>query len=199
MYTNFYTSLNIPLPKSLRCILFTIAILKNNILIITLISGGVFFFYIRKYKIKVLNNIYNFLFSSSLSDVLWLTGILIKSGLSLKESLKVIADSKENSFCAEFSEFIRALSCKGRFSQLFNSYFKLTNYQKEILVNAEQTGGLADAFMAIASDIRVVRLERLKRTLSIIQPFLLCVAGVVVFLFVYLAFIPVLASLKNII
>ena len=66
------------------------------------------------------------------------------------------------------------------------------------LINIQQKTGLGETFIDAGNLIFDQSERRLRSLVSLLSPFLLILVGAIVFLLVYLLFVPLLSSIKSI-
>ncbi|MFC1771164.1 type II secretion system F family protein [Candidatus Margulisiibacteriota bacterium] len=196
-FRSFYQDLNLELPGVIRLILnLTSFIDKYAREMIVLLFGSVLIFYsFSANKIKML--IANLLFPESVSDILWILGIFLKSGLVMKEAINCFSHKHNPEQEIAYNKFKDSFLSSGDFSGSFLQSYELSSYQQELLRNAQKTGKLADTFFKISQDIKTQERRKTDRALSLVQPILLSFIGIMVFLFIYFTFLPVLSSINS--
>lgn len=132
------------------------------------------------------------LFSTkSKMDFLWMLGLLIKSGLSLKEALDSINMNKSK----YFKEFQQILMTKGDLkAALFNGKFSQDIHIQALL---NQNIGLDTLFLNIAQLIQKNNQSHLERITKTIQPLLLIGISIIIGIIIITFFHPLMNQIQQ--
>lgn len=119
--------------------------------------------------------------------MLWLVGVCCSQGVSLNAALSLFENNKKlGGLIAELQGIL--LTGDG-----LQSYFVSLG-----LINIQQKTGLGETFIDAGNLIFDQSERRLRSLVSLLSPFLLILVGAIVFLLVYLLFVPLLSSIKSI-
>ena len=195
-YRTFFVEMSIPTPLVLKAFYRLIAFVTTyflpiGLLLLLLLVGGA-----PKIGAYLKSKLYALLFPSSLADRLWLLGVLVKSGLNFKQALVALAPTAQAN--EQWHQFQENMLTSGDLATEMTQTMRLSRYQNELLKIGAQTGSLASALIDIARDWKERDQKKMLFFLTMFQPALLIVLGLLVFGIIYLTFLPVLASLKNI-
>ena len=188
------TSLNVNHDTSaLNTLLFFLQKVHDHFYFIILIGlsaasliGGLFF-----QKCRTL--FFTFFFPFSLSDYLWILSALIQSGISFMTVQNYFLTHTPNHvFSKNYASFKEAFIKTGDFSESLQQSFNLSRYHYELLKIGEKSGEFSKFLHLIANDLRKREEERTQIIINRIQPLLLCMIGFLIFMIMYLLFVPML-------
>lgn len=139
--------------------------------------------------------VFRFFFPQSKGDILWLLGVLMKSGLTIKQAVQCITLQSGSDYYQAFDRFKEEFFETGEFARPLAEQFNLDMSQREMLMNAERTGQVGTFLVVVAADVKRQQQLAFGRVLRVVQPALILCLGLMIFGLVYMVFVPVLSSL----
>lgn len=194
MYAQFLAGFNQSLPRTLTALLMGIEWAKHHPLILLFGLGFVGILGYSKLMVLLKKIINTLFFPQTIADVLWVLAILMENGISMKIALESISLTSD----ANYSQFKMAVLNGDGFTESCNRFFVLTVYQKAQLANAEKTQQFHMVLKEVALDIHMQDQRRIEQYTFWIQPILLIGLGLLIGLFLYLIFVPLIGSIKGI-
>jgi type II secretory pathway component PulF len=133
----------------------------------------------------------------------YITGILVKSGISLTDALHSVADITSLRRYQQFYSYLADSITDGNsFKNSFKAYPRtaslITAPIEQMIISAEQAGKLPDVFLRFSKTFED-KTETLAKNLPVvIEPVLLIVVGLVVFLFAISVILPIYSLIGGI-
>lgn len=207
---NLFTSLEVTLPLSTKILLFVANMMKNYGIIIALVIAGIFilislFLQTALIKPKWQRLLLSLPFIGSLNQNIELAslcrnlGIMLKSGLTITDSLKTQASASDNLVYKQYLESLLKSIEKGKkLSDEINSkkYPFIPAIASKMIGVGEETGKLEDVFVYLGDFFEEDADDKARNFSNILEPILLLVIGVMV-AFVSLAIISPIYQLTS--
>jgi len=197
VYHEFYQEMGLTLPFTLQVIINFTSFIKKNFIILFFFTLLLTTIFASKIHLTIQNLLYSLFFSQNTSDLIWLLAISLQNGFSLKEALSIIEPSPSHPHYTQFQKFKTKFIQSGNFTSCFTTYFPISSYYQELLLNSEKSTIFPDTLLAVAQNLNVQEQQKSLQILKYIQPILLLVIGLLLFLFVYCSFLPLLNSIES--
>jgi type II secretory pathway component PulF len=196
MYQNYFLDLNLTIPKSLSLLIIFWEKIKENIVLIVAVIFFILIFWGQKIINFIEKLIYKLLFNLNIADILWIFSILLESGIDIKSALNSIKINKPENLKENFENFKKELFLGQAFSQALIKNFNFSNFQKEQINSAEQRTDFGELLAQISQEIKIQDMKQMINKLNYIQPIAFFILGGIIFIFLYLIFIPVINTIS---
>lgn len=121
------------------------------------------------------------------ADVAWLMGILLSNGVSMEIALAAMTATSNT---PELRWLQSDVLQSGQFSPGFVRFFGVTGIQSQLLLVSEKSGTLSTRLLSVGQALLVEDMQRLSRRIGLIQPVLLLVVGMMVWLLMKVVMAP---------
>ena len=135
-------------------------------------------------------------FPFSSADLLWLIGLLLKSGISIGSLSKTLSLHPNHPFFIPFNRFIESMNRSGDFPRSFSEQFKLTLFQSELLKHAGKSQKMGPLLHQLSELIRQEEKNKIEKKLVLIQPILLGIITCSIISCFYLLMAPIFHSFQ---
>lgn len=194
-YLQFFENSGLKIPVSIQILQTSIYWIESHFLWALLIITTPFL--IPKTRHNVLLKTKEFVFKSNPGEIVWMLGILIKSGIPLQNSLAAIQISPSIPLAKSITRLKEVTTQSGSLYEGFCASKLISEKYQVLLLHAEQTNRLAETLIEVGTYIiDDVHNAALTKTATI-QPILLAVIGLLISGFTYLSFVPILKSLQQ--
>jgi len=129
------------------------------------------------------------------ADVAWIMGILLSNGVSMERALVALTASSDQQ---ELRWLQADVLQSGQFSSGFLRFFGVTGIQSQLLLVSEKSGTLSSRLLSVGQALLVEDMQRLSRRIGLIQPVLLLVVGVMVWLLMKVVMAPLSTMIQMI-
>jgi type IV pilus assembly protein PilC len=196
VYAQFYSNIGLPIPAFIQfSVCFQEVILKwggEIILILGLITASCIY----RFKQILLSHWNKIWHPFSEADMLWMIGLLIQNGFSLKQALECIHLPKHHPFYTAYLQFSQECQHSGAFSKPFSYFFSCKPSNTALLNHSEKSGQFAETLLLVSQHIHNENDENTTRVIALIQPILLAFLTGVIGWCVYLTLVPTLQSVR---
>ena len=127
------------------------------------------------------------------ADVAWIMGLLLLNGLSMEAALNaLVASSPGKEIRWVHAEVMQS----GQFSAGFIRFFRVTGIQVQLLTVSEKSGTLSARLITVGQALLVEDMQRLSRYIGLVQPVLLLLVGVLVWLLMQVVMAPLSSMIQ---
>ncbi len=194
-YLQFFESSGLNTPKSIQ-IFQTIAksLTQFGPWIATVLAVPFLIPTVRK---KALSPIYVWLGLDNPGEILWILGILLDNGIPLIKSIHCLNLSPSSPNYQKYNHLIDETKRTGSLCTGIEASALLSKKYLALLSNAEKTNRLSTYLLYVGEEMLEAEHQKIEKLTTFIQPLLLALIGLLITLFTYISFVPIVQSLQS--
>lgn len=193
-YSAFFQGSGLPVPRSIVMAQHALKYIQPSIIGIAFSIGSLSLH--SPTRRKIVRFIQKYFFKDSPGELLWLLGILMKSGIPLNLALPALKLSPNNSLYPSFSQMRHITEQTGSLYLGIKASKLIPEKYQAMLLHAEKTQTLADRLIDVGHEILNDTHDKTIQQLAFVQPILLGIIGLCISAFSYISFVPILSSLQ---
>ena len=193
LYGQFFQSMNLPLPLFLRIMLGLQAWFSRYGLFLVIGSAGLGGWMWPRLRQQAMA----FFFPFQSADVLWLLGVFLKGGFSLKQSLDLIQFPPQHLLFERYQTFRTLCLETGEFGTSFAEGFALQDLDLALLHHSDKTGQLTAWLFKISGRMRAAHRDKRAKHIAVLQPCVLVLIAGMVGASLYITLSPVLTLVNG--
>ncbi|MGE4170471.1 MAG: type II secretion system F family protein [Candidatus Margulisiibacteriota bacterium] len=195
IYAQFYEAQSMQIPTGLG-ILFAIQASPTTTPVVLTFLGMVFVaMFIKRQRVKT--HLYGILFPFHTGDIAWILAMMLNNGISLKQGVSTLSKTHNGPGAFLVHALELGMAKTGNITQIFTEVFQLNALQTELLKMSEHSGTLGLSLQDLAADINATKQAQFNRRLSLLQPCLMGIMGLLILGFMLLTMMPMLSTIKS--
>lgn len=194
LYVSYFHNLNITAPPSILFLVNNVDNIKAHPVTSLLLLGIIGYLLYQILNPYITKSLQKLLFPVNSADLLWILGLCLQEGMSLKQTLLFI--NTDNKTQPKFQIFKQMVEKSGHFTQSMQDVFKLSQYHIELLRNAEQSNKFIETLFLVAADIREMENTKIENVSKIIPILIFLLLTCMILIFMYFIFLPIISGVN---